>query len=439
MPVTFKVAEHDANPVMFGGYGSCQNAHDVLASTWGGKSGANRFEELLQSSFPSDCHDLGPQSNGFVDTVIHAYNQHHHLVLRPDDVWIAILGQFNFYVNANAEQLRSKFVAHKGKKKLTVTTAGDRYSVNFGDLANQMTQQIHNNVVDKELKNWILPDFSTTSFNDVVVCSVLMMATLKAYFSYEMCLCCGIPLVTLEGQKEDWEKLLNRLDKLASFGREPEAWAVLLKPILRRFVSSFDGKPDIEFWGKICHIDYGGSGSDSLSGWITAFCVWSNTGKWQGPNIDEVLSHSPVQDNGAYNQGYGLVLDGVRYAVIDDDKIPVGFCEVDVDLNDNGKHFDCMMVSGHMAGRLEGPNRDTLRPAPGWFMFVKYKGPESATAQSLSDVANPVGMRFPARFVPMKPATAVVSEEKVKEPKERRLKRWRSVVNKLLRLNSPGK
>ena len=35
-------------------------------------------------------------------------------------------------------------------------------------------------VVDPELQAWILPDFSTTTHNDTVICSVLMMATLNA-------------------------------------------------------------------------------------------------------------------------------------------------------------------------------------------------------------------------------------------------------------------
>ena len=36
-------------------------------------------------------------------------------------------------------------------------------------------------VVDKELRNWILPDFSTTTENDTIVSAVMMMSTLKAY------------------------------------------------------------------------------------------------------------------------------------------------------------------------------------------------------------------------------------------------------------------
>ena len=44
---------------------------------------------------------------------------------------------------------------------------------------------------------------------------------LFSYFSYTMILTCGIPSVTLEGEKSDWERLLTRLDKLDSFGEEP--------------------------------------------------------------------------------------------------------------------------------------------------------------------------------------------------------------------------
>jgi hypothetical protein len=66
-----------------------------------------------------------------------------------------------------------------------------------------------------------------------------------------------------------------------------------------------------------------------------------------------------------------LVLDSVQYPVIMGNDVPVGFCEVDVKMDDNGEKFECMMVSGHVAGLVEGKAKDTLRPLPSWFMFVK--------------------------------------------------------------------
>jgi hypothetical protein len=181
--------------------------------------------------------------------------------------------------------------------------------------------------------------------------------------------------VTLEGSKADWEKILSRLDKLPTFGPEPAAWAKLLRPILRRFIGAFDGEPDIDFWGRVCFHQRGGSGPDRLSGWITTFCVWTCEGKWQGPPLN-LYSSAVSEDSTVLPWPYGydprqkLILDGVLYPAIDRQDVPVGFCEVDVKLIDNGKTFSCMMVSGHVARKIEG-DAETLRPFPAWFMFMK--------------------------------------------------------------------
>ncbi|KAF4618788.1 hypothetical protein D9613_009758 [Agrocybe pediades] len=362
MPVTFKVAAHEANTVK-STYRSIKTADDLLAATWGAKAKVGS-QEVLQSSLDvkpePDFSRIAAKSNGFVNTVVDAYNGHYRLILRPDDVWIAILGQFNFYVNAHAEELRSHFVAHEGKKELIVNAAGTRYEVDFGSLAQQMTDKIHDNVVDKDLKDWILPDFSTTTESDTVTCAVMMMATLKAYFDYTFNLMtCGIPSVTLEGERSDWMKLLERVDKLDMFGKEPTTWASLLRPILCRFVAAFDGEPDIDFWGKVCHHHSMGSGQTYLSGWITAFCVWSNDGKWL------------KRPFGLNSGNLELQLDGVGYRCIDFQDVPTEFCEVDVKLLEDGKEFDCMMVSGHLARLTTGNDMDTVRPMPCWFMFEK--------------------------------------------------------------------
>jgi Domain of unknown function (DUF4419) len=181
---------------------------------------------------------------------------------------------------------------------------------------------------------------------------------------------CGIPSVTLEGEKSDWELLLTRLDKLDSFGEEPKAWAAMLRPILTRFVRAFDGEPDVDFWSRVCHYHSQGSGRTYLSGWITAFCVWSSEGKWQGPPLSNPSGTSGIRWLGGGTVPE-LVLDKISYSVIKSGDVPVGFCEVDVTLDDNGVTLPCMMVSGHLAYSVEGEKKDTIRPVPSWFMFVK--------------------------------------------------------------------
>jgi hypothetical protein len=119
-----------------------------------------------------------------VDTVLQCYNHHYALIIRPDDVWLAILTQFNFFVNGNAEQLRTQFVSHEGKRELEIKAIGTRYTVDFGFMARAMTNLIDENVVDPVLHQWILPDFSTTTVTDITVSSVIMMATLKVSSYY---------------------------------------------------------------------------------------------------------------------------------------------------------------------------------------------------------------------------------------------------------------
>jgi hypothetical protein len=168
--------------------------------------------------------------------------------------------------------------------------------------------------------------------------------------------------VTLEGERADWEKLVLRLNKLPSFGPEPAAWARLLHPVLSRFVQAFDGKPDVDFWNRVCDYRPLGSGASSMTGWLSAFCVWSEQGKWQGLPLD----------TGVVGHGRSVnvcVLDGVPYPVIY--KVPIAFCELDVKLVGDGEEARGMMVAGHIGRLTEGERRDTIRPLLGWFMFVK--------------------------------------------------------------------
>ncbi|KAJ7612393.1 hypothetical protein DFH06DRAFT_1371532 [Mycena polygramma] len=107
-----------------------------------------------------------------------------------------------------------------------------------------------------------------------------------------MCaICCGIPRVTLEGKRSDWEKILQRLEKLKEYGVETIAWYHLLVPVISRFVKAFDdqnGKSNIDFWQNVAHFEPGGSGPSYYSGWITAFCVFDDKGKWLGPMLKSV-------------------------------------------------------------------------------------------------------------------------------------------------------
>ncbi|KAF8456817.1 hypothetical protein BDZ91DRAFT_645541, partial [Kalaharituber pfeilii] len=247
-------------------------------------------KELIQSSFAAESSrtNLNPAQNGFVSAVLSAYQGHYHLTIRQDDVWIAIVTQFSLFVNANADTLADKFVGFPEKKDLHVAMLGDRACSNYGLLALAMSEEIDKNIVDPELKEWILPCFSTTTLDDKIASSLVMMAMLKQYFRYSMAIIlCGIPSVTLQGHKADWAALLVKIEKLRRYNAETVMWYHMLEPVLSRFVRAFDD-PDGEwnraFWNRAATTETPRpmSGATTyLTGWLTAFIPFDNEGKWQ--------------------------------------------------------------------------------------------------------------------------------------------------------------
>ncbi|KAF7315910.1 hypothetical protein MIND_00107600 [Mycena indigotica] len=344
-----------------------------------------------------------PKPNGFFHTISTAYNKHHILVLRPDDVWLAILVQFNFFVNANSELLRASFVAHEGSKTLTVKRSA---LADFGEFARAMVDEMEKNVVDPTLRKWALPDFSTTTERDTTVASITLMATLKSYFQYVFCsIDCGIPSVTLEGEKSDWEDLLRRAEKLKEYTIETIAWYHLLVPVLSRFVQSFEeptADSTIDFWQKVAHFRRGGSGPSTYSGWLSAFCVFNEKGKWIGSSLtkNDFSAIKPPESLKAkdfwatyleYPQFVTdhLHLDDTPYHLVDAANIPPCYAEVDallVDLS-TGEKKQAAMTAGVIATEVcsssdsmepasgfSGEN-DVVKPLVGWWLFNKLDKP----------------------------------------------------------------
>ena len=241
--------------------------------------------------------------------------------------------------------------------------------------------------------------------------------------------------MTVLGTKSDYDDILARLSCLLpqagdrsdsqpvpvfDLGKEAQAFAYLLRPVIKQFAAAFDRVGDRvegtddpkvasvtlpadgnDFWGRICHVRHTGSGPSYLGGWLSAFCVWDDKGAWQGPDPDEIIQSAsavkPMSPRSGSSRARPSMFDspsplryaGLEYPVVDLDKIPPGFCDVDVLLDDNGPKFECMLVAGHIGMNFGTHQRmcenqggtdaerkgkaDTLRPAPQWFMFVKEK------------------------------------------------------------------
>jgi len=136
MPVTIKPSAHGANEFRPNGaipvpsirvltqqLRDSSNDSNPKASTAESES---KKDPIIQSSFSPDTNTIiYATRTGFPAAALKAYNEHQHLHIRPDDIWLSILTQFNLYVNGHAEELRELFVAHEGKKDLELVL-GDK-------------------------------------------------------------------------------------------------------------------------------------------------------------------------------------------------------------------------------------------------------------------------------------------------------------------------
>jgi len=291
-----------------------------------------------------------------VGAAIKAYNEHNGLVLRPDDVWQAIATQFSFYVSGNAETLRSRFVDHEGQEELTVDGGGNLRSADYEALAKAMSAEIAKNIKDPSVTSWLTPNFSTTTETDRVAAAITVMATMKEYFRYKFCLLCGLPSVELLGTVEDWEKLLAKTRRLNEFDVDGnmKKWQTMLEPIVAEMLETKKGKRNMDWWQKIAHYKGGGSGPTYISGWITAFAVFTEKGHWQGGR----------KQLGAHHGG-----ETVEYCLIDTSDLPPTVVTCPLVVDDNGTEYKCKLFAGQFC--FTSTTGTEIRPRNDWCLTVE--------------------------------------------------------------------
>lgn len=314
-----------------------------------------KYEHLIVQSTPPQ--NFQPSSHGFIDAVRFAYSRHHNLTIRPDDVWLAIATQFAVYVEKNAEELRDKFVSHSGQKELSVECNGNLLTVDYSYLSLEMSKQIADNIKDPKVREWIIPNFSTTTNIDRAVGAMVLMAGMKKYFGYKMLLSCGLPSVTMLGTESDWVEVANRAKELLKYENKEgymKTWYDLLQPVLDKFVQSIQGKPDLDWWNSCCTDISNGSGPCYLSGWLTVFSVYDNNGNWVANQRNAPGTWS---------------LRKSKWPIIESNDIAKGVVSVDITIDDNGTFYKTVMTAG--SGGYIRLDEYSLQPFPSWILCHK--------------------------------------------------------------------
>eukprot|EP00047_Mylnosiga_fluctuans_P000424 m.192685 g.192685 ORF g.192685 m.192685 type:complete len:409 (+) comp10058_c0_seq2:86-1312(+) len=215
--------------------------------------------------------------NAFVGAIIQAFNNHYPIEFSAGDFWLLILQGLARHVNANAEQLRHKFVNFEGKELIKIRaddfvrgSPDNDWARLVGDLVSQ---------IDEKTKPGVVPameaTFSTTTIEERVAGRITIMDACKTYASYMFMTMCGFPSITLHGAREDWEQLHARIDGVLGLCEKKfaKSWGAALKSVTSKFVEAFDGVTDFVFWQSMAKL--GGTddsgGCKYYSGWINVF------------------------------------------------------------------------------------------------------------------------------------------------------------------------
>lgn len=205
-----------------------------------------------------------------------AYNNHEDLILSPDDVWMIVCLHFSKYINQNAEKMRHLFVSHQGQKELMVTTHNQLSESEWDEFFSLIIDAIKTNT-KAGIVDVLKVDFTTTTRVEEMISIVSIMDSFKQYFSYGRCIpCCGINQVKFMGSLADWEKVKTKVQALRSYAicKGWEKYIDELLPIIDQFISTYNGKVDVNFWNQVMNITHGRIGSghtEYVSGWILKF------------------------------------------------------------------------------------------------------------------------------------------------------------------------
>ena len=213
---------------------------------------------------------------------LNAYFNHCPIKLSPNVIWQLILNNFSEYVNINSEKLRKKFVNFEGKKKLICIKVGSIKDVNKykDDLIKEFCDKITENI-GKEITDILTPNFSTSTNETIIAGKASIMSTFKMFFDFYFGMAsCGIPYIILEGNLNDWEKILEKLKYLSKYDFDIN----LIEKDIIEIINTKKGKINLDFWRKIimetrekteermpCSIFSTTVERDFITGWILHF------------------------------------------------------------------------------------------------------------------------------------------------------------------------
>jgi hypothetical protein len=328
----------------------------------------SQLEKSFQRRLLAFSHDdtfqviQGEEIHPLVLAVHAAFSEHRPLLLSPDIIWITLAQGFAQHINNNAETLRSRFVRHQGKQKLSVESYGiPQQPQQWSEAAQQWALHIRDQV-GADLYQLLECNFSTTTPITRTASHIVMMDAFQQYFDYVMFCICGIPDITLLGTVEDWQSICDRVQMMAQY--ELNWWTDRLLPICREFIETVSGRPSLEFW-RCIYKPEAVYGADLITGWLADLFPYIKHPITKAPSVRNPIleidcCELPITDTFSLNPSRQ-----VNHGIYPN-SLPLGLSQAPFKVKMlDGKEYSLELIAGFIGVRQDS-EQGTLQPEIGW-------------------------------------------------------------------------
>jgi hypothetical protein len=285
MSITFKPTNKELSKI------KSNDQLPFLKNIWG-----KRLQTKVEAIDDFEKQVKGVGYNGLYGAIISSFNDHVPLILSPDAIWLQIVQQLGIHIGENSEALRDMFVDFKDKKVIEVVRDNfikgskvNPWNNVFPEFADKIKGYI-----GEESYSSIINKFSTTTPLTQAAQEIALMDCMKSYFDYLVRTKCGIPEITLEGTKEDWQLILDKANGLSKY--ELGWWTKELVILLQEFVNVWDKCANLDFWENFVN-ENGGSGGPYFGGHMLKLSAYR---KDYRNNISRISSWSKIGMGGGF-------------------------------------------------------------------------------------------------------------------------------------------
>jgi hypothetical protein len=235
--------------------------------------------------FPTTKSRMGYGNQSDISLMMYAlhaaFAEHIPYSIGPDMIWYSIAHEVAVHIDQNQDRYRGYFTVSDEKETLIVRDD----SLVYGGNGNQWARSINlirepmRAKVPKATIDLLMPVFSTTTEESSTALLVLFMNILSKYYELEWMTLCGIPSIRIEGDADDWKKIVEHAELASKDFSGLQDYFNDLIPVLKEIAGVAAGdEPDPEFWEAIYNYN-NESGGPYINGWITALLAHKKDGE----------------------------------------------------------------------------------------------------------------------------------------------------------------